>query len=303
MATRDEYAKAIARVKATNKAVVQDRRAAFQDGRATIQTIFAQLFYDNIIQIILLYTEDYKFSLLLQNSSPHSLKNIIVDADNTDLIDKHNYKFIRIMCVTDLRVFKTFKNILRMGFHHLTELYCDGQQTMTDDYIEKLTQLTKLVCNGCSKITDKSIQKLTNLIELTCFGCLRITNNGIKHLTQLTILGCKNCPKITDEGIQHLTQLVELDCSGFDDQQITDNSIRHLTQLQQLRCKYRRKITDDSIRHLTQLTVLQIDYCSWITDDSIQHLTQLVELDCSGHIRISAHMMQIIASRKKAIKN
>jgi hypothetical protein len=159
------------------------------DIQKTIGTIcfaFQQVFNKDIAQVILSFAEP-ELIISLQNSFPHSLRNIVVTNDNLHLINYANYKFIKKMNISGV---KTFDENILLNFHNLTELDC----------------------SNCPNITDKGIQHLVRLTELDCRNCRNITDKGIQHLTLLTKLYCWNCPNITDEGIQHLVRLTELYC-------------------------------------------------------------------------------------------
>jgi hypothetical protein len=150
---------------------------------------FQQVFNNDIAQTILSFAEP-ELIILLQNSFPHSLKNIVVTNDNWHLININNYKFIKKMDMNDV---KTFDENILLKFHNLTELNC----------------------GNCPNITDEGIQHLVRLTILNCYDCHNITDRGIQHLVLLTKLNCLNCQNITDEGIQHLVRLMKLYCNKY----------------------------------------------------------------------------------------
>ena len=164
------------------------------DIQKTIDAIcfaFQQAFNKDIAQTILSFAEP-ELIILLQNSFPHSLKNIIVTNDNLHLINTDNYKFIKKM---DISGVKTFDENILLKFHNLTELNCYYCPNITDNGIQHLVRLIKLDCKYCPNITDA--EGVGYYKQYTCILFV-ISNTGIQHFVRLTKLNCLNCPNITD---------------------------------------------------------------------------------------------------------
>jgi hypothetical protein len=144
-----------------------------------------ELFPVDVINTILSYSCN-KLIIQLQDYFPQPLKYIMVSSRELELINRHNYQYIR-------------------------KLDCSDCENITDDNIQACENLTELYCSDCPKITNNSIRHYLlceNLLALNCRGCDEITDDGIQHLVNLMKLDCAGCNKITDMGIQHLVNLI-----------------------------------------------------------------------------------------------
>ena len=192
-----------------------------------------------------------------------------------------------IGCLTQLRSLTTGHRVSDRSIYSLRllrsldctffpfESYSDQ---ITDQSIERLTELTELNCEGCRGITmivnvSHRSNYYPNLKKLNCSKS-GVTGGSIERLTGLTSLNCLGCT-VTDDQLKPLTGLVSLNCSATD---VTDVSILCLTLLMTLVCEDCSTITDSSIVCLTQLSVLICDDCDSITTQSIQCLTRLQHL-------------------------
>jgi len=167
--------------------------------------------------------------------------------------------------------------------HNLIEFRFTGGQGITDDFLEKLTNLKFLHIRDSPEITDKSIEKLTNLNTLYIDLCDNITDISLKKLTELTSLSIFLENNVSDESIRELINLTYLEIyyHGAEQCKITDESIRELVNLRSLKVQSCELITDESIIELINLKNLSMYNCQNITGKVIERL-HLKSFDSHG---------------------
>lgn len=174
------------------------------------------------------------------------------------------------------------KNIIRdnhiknlINLTHLSLNNCDG---ITNESIDRLTNLVSLDISNCRQIIDRIT--LTNLRELS-FGCLydddQIQHSVIESLTNLQKLFISHSSILTSEFTLRLVNLQFLRLDGCHN----IKSIAHLHNLHFLKLDFCRNI--ESIHNLNNLRYLKVKDCYNInTLSSLEKLNRLVIDDCSN---------------------
>lgn len=170
----------------------------------------------------------------------------------------------------------------------------DFQRDVQPKVIEKIAQrsrgfLRELRLKGCRNITDDAIQRFTQLCHmiesLDLSGCQNLTNTTCDCLGQncslLQTLSLESCSRIDDTGLELLSWCSNLTCLDVSWCTVGDRGLTAIARgckgLQRFRAIGCREITSRGVEQLTRncrgLLLLNLNYCGQgITDEALVHL-------------------------------
>ena len=151
-------------------------------------------------------------------------------------------------------------------------------KSMSDKYVQVLTDLKCLVLIDKSKITTNCISQLTNLQYLR--STKNILSDGLENLIKLTNLDVDQ--KIASHVISKLTSLTSLNSY-----ELKADDIKQLTKLTSIRLSHNCDIDIcESLSSLPQLTDLNIGMQTPVTSKELIYLTMLKKLQLNSYTEI-----------------
>ena len=198
-------------------------------------------------------------------------------------INSNNWKYFKAHVSNESTIVKYVK-ILMLGqmsfdlhkFINLKHLHITDK-SITDNDIQKLTQLNSLYLSYNKHVTNNGIMPLTKLTSLSIAGCINVDKINMTNLTALCITGTN----IKDNDICNLTKLQQLTINKH----ITNNGIRNLTNLRRLTLSSNKHIDVTGLICLSKLTFIGIHNNFDISN--LQHLKKLTTLQLFDHQVIS----------------
>ncbi|KAL9641865.1 hypothetical protein ABK040_000803 [Willaertia magna] len=263
--------------------------------------------FKSINSLNLIEEENHEFNLLekFTNLKKLNVKKIpeqyLIKLTNLEELDIDNYFY--------------YSNLSKLN-NNLKKLTLFFTRPVTDDYLEKFTNLNELYLNGSteklngkflqnmnqlkilhlsgSNIEDKNFLNLNNLTELNISSCVKVKGNGLQNLKQLKTLIIENEGIINYKesigNLINLTYLVIYDNSSFQN----TNFLQNLINLENLvivgfDCK------DKDFYNLKNLKTLIIN--GNISGKCFKYLTNLKEVD--GELKMEGQYFKYLTNLEK----
>ncbi|KAL9651899.1 hypothetical protein ABK040_000245 [Willaertia magna] len=261
--------------------------------------------FKSINSLNLIEEENHEFNLLekFTNLKKLNVKKIpeqyLIKLTNLEELDIDNYFY--------------YSNLSKLN-NNLKKLTLFFTRPVTDDYLEKFTNLNELYLSGSTeKLNGKFLQNmnqlkilhlsgsniedkyfLNNLTELNIFSCVKVKGNGLQNLKQLKTLIIENEGIINYKesigNLINLTYLVIYDNSSFQN----TNFLQNLINLENLvivgfDCK------DKDFYNLKNLKTLIIN--GNISGKCFKYLTNLKEVD--GELKMEGQYFKYLTNLEK----